>query len=82
MPQQPGMPSSSVGVPLGWIVLHEVGHIFGLGHVSAADQVMTNTNPVVDVGADGVYDAVYAAGDLAGLRRVGAGQGCMTTPRR
>ncbi|MEX0426804.1 matrixin family metalloprotease [Nocardioides sp. DS6] len=51
------------------VVLHELGHVMGLGHVNDRQQVM---NPV-DV--DGW--TTYGAGDLAGLARLGLDQGCL-----
>ncbi len=49
------------------VLLHELGHAFGLGHTPGAPEVM---NPV-----DQGYSA-YQPGDLAGLARVGETQGC------
>lgn len=51
------------------IVLHELGHLVGLAHVSDRSQIMfSETTPqVVD----------YASGDLTGLARLGRGR-CFT----
>lgn len=46
-------------------VIHELGHLVGLGHVNDATQVM------YPQAVPGVTD--YGAGDLAGLARLGAG---------
>ena len=46
------------------IVLHELAHAVGLGHVSDPTQLMYPSS-------SGVFD--FAAGDLAGLARLGAG---------
>jgi hypothetical protein len=49
------------------VLLHELGHAAGLGHIPSAGEVM---NPVVT----GISS--YQLGDLNGLWRVGAMQGC------
>jgi len=48
------------------IVMHELGHLVGLDHVTDPTQVM---NPVTTHGLQG-----YAAGDLTGLARLGQGE--------
>ncbi len=54
----------------GVTMLHELGHVVGLAHVHAHDQVMS---------VDGYSTAkTYAEGDLAGLARLGADAGCIT----
>lgn len=54
----------------GSLILHELGHAVGLGHVADKRQIMVSgLQPV---------EARYAAGDLRGLAAVGAGQGCFT----
>lgn len=54
----------------GNLVLHEIGHVMGLDHVSNRSQLM---NPVLlPNGPDG-----FAAGDREGLRRVGTEGGCI-----
>ena len=59
----------------GWIhlLLHEVGHVAGLAHVTDPSQVMY---PVAGPGAP----TSYGAGDLAGLRRLGQAGGCLAEP--
>lgn len=53
------------------LILHELGHLLGLGHVPAyQSEVMY---PVVQPHTD------YQAGDRHGLWRLGAEQGCFTT---
>jgi len=50
------------------LVMHEVGHAIGLGHVNVRGQVMY---PML---AD---QTRFGAGDLAGLARIGLNQGCL-----
>ena len=57
------------GVSRGDILLHELGHVMGLGHVDAGSEMM---NAVMTRGA-----AVYGKGDLAGLEARGAEMGCL-----
>lgn len=57
------------GQTRGELVMHEVGHALGLGHTGARGQIMY---PVLQSGI-----ARFEAGDLAGLNRVGAQQGCL-----
>jgi hypothetical protein len=64
----------------GEVVLHELGHAFGLDHVSATDEIMY---PDIGVGRypDGTFRGQYDAGDLAGLATNGLGQGCFGAAR-
>lgn len=57
------------GPSLGALLLHEVGHAVGLGHVADPTQVMY---PVLTT-----RKAVLGPGDLAGLRAVGTAAGCL-----
>jgi matrixin len=63
--------ANSSGASEGIVLLHELGHAIGLGHVDDRTQVM---NPIIygDLGA-------YQSGDLAGLYMLGAAQGCIAT---
>lgn len=54
----------------GELLLHELAHVVGLEHVRAAGQVMYPTLLPRS-------RARYGAGDLAGLERLGAEQGCL-----
>lgn len=56
----------------GRMLMHELGHVVGLGHVGDPAQVMYP----VDSGA-----AVWGAGDRTGLRVLGAASGCLYAPR-
>ncbi|MBI2170040.1 MAG: matrixin family metalloprotease [Actinobacteria bacterium] len=54
------------------ILLHELGHLVGLGHASDPTQMMA---PAVPEGGP----ASYREGDRAGLAELGAGSGCALT---
>lgn len=53
-----------------WVLLHELGHVAGLGHAEDPGQVMHGTV------ADFPDDPAYQEGDLAGLARLGRAAGC------
>ncbi len=55
----------------GPVVQHELSHILGLGHVKQWGELM-------EPSGGGVTD--FGAGDLEGLRLLGASQGCLATP--
>jgi hypothetical protein len=53
----------------GEVVIHELGHVLGMGHVDAGSQIMYySTTP---------RDATWGAGDLTGLTRLGNTRGCL-----
>ncbi len=54
------------------IMEHEVGHVLGLSHARAPSQVM--------YGSASDRNSRWGAGDLTGLHRVGASQGCLPPP--
>jgi Matrixin len=56
------------GYGVGQVLLHELGHIVGLGHADDSNQVM---NPYIS-GA-----TTYSTGDLRGLWQVGSARGCV-----
>ena len=63
------------GVTWGRIILHELGHLVGLGHVTGVEEIMHE--PVTDQTSP---SSAYGFGDLAGLRLLGRTAGCLTTP--
>jgi hypothetical protein len=74
--------NAAAGMPLGFapagqesdgkVLLHEFGHLLGLGHVSDTGQIMY-PDP-------GQGPSSYGAGDLAGLATLGRQAGCMAQP--
>jgi hypothetical protein len=57
------------GGTLGSVVLHEMGHLVGLGHVDDEAEIMFSTSTASTPGG-------YGPGDLEGLSLLGAAQGC------
>jgi len=57
------------GITRGDILLHELGHVVGLGHYDSGSEIM---NPIMTRGV-----ARYGKGDLAGLEARGAKMGCL-----
>jgi hypothetical protein len=55
------------------IMSHELGHVLGLGHARSRTQLMYGTSTE--------QNRLWGAGDLTALRRVGASQGCLRSPR-
>jgi hypothetical protein len=56
----------------GAVLLHELGHLVGLGHVDDPAQLMAPT--------PGFGEVRFGAGDRAGLAAVGADSGCLRVP--
>jgi hypothetical protein len=67
-------PTFGSGSTLGELMLHELGHVTGLGHTPDRAQIMY---PVLEPQP---APASYGAGDLAGLARLGSSQGCLSAP--
>ena len=67
-PNPPGFGSPGAQGP---VVLHELAHVLGLGHFKAEGELM-------EPSGGGVTD--FGPGDLEGLRKLGATEGCLTTP--
>lgn len=62
------------GASWGRVMIHELGHLLGLGHVGSPQEVMYD-----DLGVQRGR-AEFHSGDLAGLRALGREAGCLTTP--
>ena len=67
---RPGFGPTSLGV----VLMHELAHMVGLGHVNDPNDIM---NPSVSPATIGSW----SPGDLAGLTRLGASSGCLTVPK-
>jgi hypothetical protein len=67
--QAAAVPLGFGGATLGSVVLHELGHAFGLAHVQDQGEIM---NPVVGPWTP----AAWGLGDREGLRRLGRDAGC------
>ena len=69
-----GLPASfGAGTTLGELLLHELGHVIGLGHTEDQSQIMYPTLLPIS-------SALYGAGDESGMARLGRTAGCLTTP--
>lgn len=58
------------------LLMHEMGHVVGLGHVDATTSYMNPGQAIFSM------PMAWGAGDLAGLARVGMAQGCAKVTRR
>ncbi|MFN2506959.1 MAG: hypothetical protein ABR540_22565, partial [Acidimicrobiales bacterium] len=62
------------GATWGRVLLHELSHLLGLGHVASRDQLM-----FTDLGGQ-TGRADFGRGDRLALRAIGREAGCLTTP--
>jgi hypothetical protein len=62
------------GATWGRVMIHELGHLMGLGHVRTSQEIMFD-----DLGLQ-TGRAEYHRGDLEGLRFLGREAGCVETP--
>jgi hypothetical protein len=70
--EDPNLPGFAHPWEQGPVLLHEIGHVMGLGHVHAYGEIMNETGGgAVDLGA----------GDEEGLRRLGSSGGCLAVPQ-
>jgi hypothetical protein len=66
-------PGFGGGLTTGDMLLHEIGHVLGLGHTADRAQVM-----YPDILSRST--SAYGPGDLSGFARLGASAGCIGTP--
>lgn len=66
-------PGFGAGATRGNLLLHELGHAFGLQHIDQSSQLMYSS--LTSRTPNG-----FASGDVAGLAKVGKGAGCITVP--
>jgi len=65
---------------LGPVLMHELGHVMGLGHVSAGDELMWSPNVAGHDRLPDLSQTDWGPGDLEGLRLVGRSAGCGPVP--
>jgi len=74
-PDRGAGPVGPAGVTWGRIILHEVAHLLGLGHVRDPGQLM-----YPETADQTTRPTKLSAGDLAGLAHLGAAAGCHPAP--
>ena len=73
--RQPVPHGFGTGVNWGRIILHELAHVIGLGHVESRTSIMNEA-----LTQQTLSSAEWGAGDLIGLRQLGRESGCVTVP--
>ncbi len=63
------------GVNWGRIILHELAHVIGLGHVESRTSIMNE-----ELTRQTISSLKWGIGDLLGLRQLGRDDGCLTVP--
>lgn len=63
-------PRFGTGRTLGWVLMHELAHVLGLGHSDDRRQLMHGS-------LSDTSQTRLGAGDVAGLRALGADRGCL-----
>ncbi|MGH9265057.1 MAG: matrixin family metalloprotease [Acidimicrobiales bacterium] len=63
------------GVNWGRIMLHELGHVIGLGHVESRTSIMNES-----LTQQTISSSEWGVGDLIGLRHLGRAGGCVDVP--
>lgn len=63
------------GVNWGRIMLHELAHVVGLGHVESRTSIMNEA-----LTQQTISSSQWGAGDLIGLRQLGRASGCVDVP--
>ena len=70
--EDPNLPGFANPWEQGPVLLHEIGHVMGLGHVDSYGEIMNETGGgAIDLGP----------GDEEGLRRLGSTGGCLAVPQ-
>ncbi|HEX2048243.1 MAG TPA: matrixin family metalloprotease [Acidimicrobiales bacterium] len=64
------------GISWGRVMLHELGHVFGLGHVESKNSIMHEA-----LLEQTLSRTEYGVGDIQAWRQIGRQAGCVETPR-
>lgn len=73
----PLLPGFGSGFSLGPVLMHELGHVLGLGHVSDTDEIMWAPDLPGWSPTQFSNATDWGGGDLQGLRKVGRPAGCI-----